>query len=241
MAEEKILVIDDDEDLREIIRMYLESSGYQVVAAEDGISGLKVALSEKPDLIILDMMLPGMDGIEVCQEIRRQMDTPILFLSCKSSAEEKSIGLIAGGDDYISKPFEPIELIARVKAHLRRNRMLGKEPSLNNSKDGIISYGALDINKTRFTVFINNQEVILSPKEFKILSFFAENPYTVFSNEQIFQALWGTQSYGDNRTVLVHISNLRKKLENIPDNPIYIQTVKGVGYKLCSVSEPSSE
>ncbi|MDR5658468.1 response regulator transcription factor [Serpentinicella sp. ANB-PHB4] len=230
MSGERILVVDDDSDIREIISLYLEKEGYDVLTASDGNQALKHAFSSKPDLIILDMMLPGLDGIEVCQEIRKKLVTPILFLSCKSTPNDKSIGLIAGGDDYMSKPFETMELIARVKAHLRRNRMLDIGHNLN--KDiGIINYPGLIIDLSSHSVVSNNNEVTLSPREFQLLTLLAQSPNVVFSNEELFQTLWGTESYGDYRTVMVHISNIRKKIEQDAKNPIFIQTIKGVGYR----------
>ncbi|HBV88584.1 MAG TPA: DNA-binding response regulator [Desulfosporosinus sp.] len=234
MAGETILVVDDDDDIREIITMYLENEGFQVISAFDGTQALAYANSVNPDLIILDMMLPDLDGIEVCQELRKNQSTPIIFLSCKSTPTDKSIGLIAGGDDYMSKPFDAIELLARVKAHLRRNRILESSNSLN-TKSQLICYPGLTIDLNRYSVVVNGQNVILSPKEFQLLELLAQNPNTVFSNEQLFKSLWGTDSFGDHRTVMVHISNIRKKLKQDSKNPVFIQTIKGIGYKFCLV------
>jgi len=178
------------------------------------------------------MMLPDLDGIEVCQELRKNQSTPIIFLSCKSTPTDKSIGLIAGGDDYMSKPFDAIELLARVKAHLRRNRILESSNSLN-TKSQLICYPGLTIDLNRYSVVVNGQDVILSPKEFQLLELLAQNPNKVFSNEQLFKSLWGTDSFGDHRTVMVHISNIRKKLKQDSKNPVFIQTIKGIGYKFC--------
>jgi len=234
LAGETILVVDDDDDIREIITMYLENEGFQVISAFDGTQALAYANSVNPDLIILDMMLPDLDGIEVCQELRKNQSTPIIFLSCKSTPTDKSIGLIAGGDDYMSKPFDAIELLARVKAHLRRNRILESSNSLN-TKSQLICYPGLTIDLNRYSVVVNGQNVILSPKEFQLLELLAQNPNTVFSNEQLFKSLWGTDSFGDHRTVMVHISNIRKKLKQDSKNPVFIQTIKGIGYKFCLV------
>ncbi len=232
MAGENILVVDDDEDIREIISMYLENEGYHVIQAIDGNQALLYALSANPDLIILDMMIPGLDGIEVCQELRKKISTPIIFLSCKSTPNDKSIGLIAGGDDYMSKPFDAMELLARVKAHLRRNRMLQSSDYVTD-QNKLICYPGLTINLDHHLVSVDNHEVILSPKEFQLLVLLAKNPNVVFSNEQLFETLWGSESFGDYRTVMVHISNIRKKIEQDPKNPTFIQTIKGVGYKFC--------
>lgn len=229
MAGETILIIDDDQDIQEIISLYLEKDGYHVISAFDGFEGVKFALTTKPDLIILDMMLPGLDGIEACQEMRKELTVPIIFLSCKGDPIDKSIGLTAGGDDYMSKPFEGMELVARVKAHLRRNRMIEK----HNKPDNILSYPGLKIDLNSFSVLANEKLINLSPKEFQLLALLAQNPNTVFSSEQLFQALWGTDSFGDHRTIMVHISNIRKKIEKNPAKPLYIKTIKGAGYKFC--------
>ncbi|MDD4296123.1 MAG: response regulator transcription factor [Ruminiclostridium sp.] len=232
MAEEKILLVDDDADIREIITLYLQNERYNVITAEDGSKAVSMALSEQPDLIILDMMLPVMDGIEVCQELRKSLKTPIIFLSCKSSATEKSLGLIAGGDDYMGKPFEPIELIARIKAHLRRNNMNNNELlSSSGVKASTITYAGLTIDIGNYCVTVNGEDIPLPPKELQILALLAQNPNTVISSEQLFRDLWGVESFGDYRTIMVHISNLRKKIEADPKNPEFIQTIKGVGYK----------
>jgi DNA-binding response OmpR family regulator len=227
LAGETILIVDDDEDIREILKLYLKKENYQVISAGDGNQAVTYALTANPDLIILDMMLPGLDGIEICQEIRKQLTTPIIFLSCKSTPVEKSLGLTAGGDDYMSKPFDAMELLARVKAQLRRNRMLKTE----NNQDNFLIYPGLTIDLTSLSVVAYGQLVALSPKEFQLLSLLAQNPNTVFSSEQLFQLLWGMESLGDNRTIMVHISNLRKKIERDPANPIFIKTIKGAGYK----------
>lgn len=234
MAGETILIVDDDEDIREIITLYLEKEGYRVISASDGNQALACALSDNPDLIIMDMMLPGLDGIEVCQEIRKKLSSPIIFLSCKSTPSDKSMGLIAGGDDYMSKPFDSMELLARVKAHLRRSRMMMQENSEDiTTTSNLICYPGLTIDLNSYTVTANGQETILSPKEFQLLTLLAQNPNTLFSNEQLFQALWGAESLGDYRTVMVHISNIRKKVEQNPKRPSFIQTIKGAGYKFC--------
>ncbi|ABR47942.1 two component transcriptional regulator, winged helix family [Alkaliphilus metalliredigens QYMF] len=233
MAGETILVVDDDEDIREIITLYLEKEGYQVILAMDGHQALECAFSFNPDLVILDMMIPGLDGIEVCQALRKNLSTPIIFLSCKSTPSDKSIGLIAGGDDYMSKPFDTMELLARIKAHLRRNRIL-ENSNYSNAQNKRLCYGDLTINLDNHSVVVYGQEIILSPKEFQLLTLLAKNPNRVFSNEQLFETLWATESFGDHRTVMVHISNIRKKIERDAKKPALIQTVKGVGYKFCA-------
>lgn len=230
MSGETILIVDDDTDIREIVTLYLGKEGYHIVLACDGKQALEQAFSVNPDLIILDMMLPHLDGIEVCQALRKKLTTPIIFLSSKSASSDKAIGLIAGGDDYMSKPFDTMELLARVKAHLRRNRILERPNSTNNNA---ICYPGLTIDLNSYSVKANGKDVILSPKEFQLLALLAQNPNTVFSNEQLFQTLWGSESFGDFRTVMVHISNIRKAIEPDNRNPIFIKTIKGAGYKFC--------
>ncbi|MGI6450748.1 MAG: response regulator [Desulfitobacteriia bacterium] len=229
MAGERILIVDDDEDIREVLTLYLQREGYQVIAAEDGRQAVSAALAANPDLIILDMMLPGLDGIEVCQEIRKKLTSPIIFLSCKGEPLDKSMGLMAGGDDYMSKPFEAIELLARVKAHLRRSRMI----QASNNAGSILTFPGLSIDLASYSVEANGELILLAPKEFQLLALLAQNPNTVFKSEDLFQAIWGTDCLGDYRTLMVHISNIRKKIEKNPANPVYIQTIKGVGYKFC--------
>lgn len=230
LAGETILVVEDDADIREIVTMYLEKEGYDVISVADGIKALTSAFTVNADLIILDMMLPGLDGIEVCQELRKKLSTPIIFLSCKGSALDKSIGLMAGGDDYMSKPFEPVELLARVKAHLRRNRMLQSTQKTSN----ILNFPGLTVDLSSYTVFANERSVTLSPKEFQLLALLVQNPNQVFSSGELYEELWESESLGDHRTVMVHISNIRRKIEKDPTDPVFIQTIKGVGYKFCS-------
>lgn len=222
MAGETILVVDDDEDIREIIALYLAKEGYKIEEASNGLQALAVFAGLNPDLIIMD--------IEVCQEIRKKTDIPIIFLSCKGEPVDKSMGLIAGGDDYMSKPFEAIELLARVKALLRRYRVTQNTFETTNT----ICFPGLMIDLNSYSVLVDGQPVILSPKEFQLLFLLAQNPNTVFSSEELFQAVWNTESYGDFRTVMVHISNIRKKIEKNPNNPVYVKTVKGAGYKFCT-------
>lgn len=228
MAGETILVVDDDSDIREIVTMYLEADNYKVIVAADGYEAISHTDQYNPDLIILDMVLPSLDGIEVCQLIRKNHDSPILFLSSKSTSNDKATGLIAGGDDYISKPFDPKELLARVKAHLRRNRILEQKA---HKAENLILYPNLSIDLKSYIVTAYDREVSLSQMEFQLLTLLAQNPNVVITSEQLFEELWHTESFGDYRTLLVHISNLRKKIERDPRNPVFIHTIKGVGYK----------
>lgn len=230
MARETILVIDDDDDIREIVSMYLEDENYNVLTAKNGHEGLSLAFSENPDLIILDMVMPDLDGIEVCQHMRKKTSSPIIFLSSKSTTTNIYTALMVGGDDYICKPFDSLELIARVKAHLRRNRIIEKTNTQDN-QNNLISYLNLTIDIAHFRVTLDRKEVILSPKEFQLLALLAQNPNIIFSSEELFQSLWGAESLGNYSTIMVHISNIRKKLEQEPKNPTFIHTIKGMGYK----------
>ncbi|OEF98142.1 response regulator transcription factor [Desulfuribacillus alkaliarsenatis] len=227
MAGETILIVDDDCDIREIISMYLQKEGYIVQVATNGYEAIEMTANCNPSLIILDMMLPGLDGIEVCQEIRKTLSTPILFLSCKGTPLDKSMGLTAGGDDYMSKPFDAVELLARVKAQLRRNRILSNVSGAPKK----LEFEDLIVDLNSHSVIARDKLIDLSPKEFQLLALLAQTPNVIFSSEQIFQSLWGADSMGDHRTVMVHISNIRKKIELDPSNSKYIHTVKGVGYK----------
>lgn len=228
MAGEKILVVDDEEEIRDLIGLYLSQNGFQVTATGNGLEAIQLAAAEKPDLIILDILLPGLDGIEVCQELRRNSSIPVLFLSCKGDEADKILGLTVGGDDYITKPFSPAELLARVKAHLRRSRLIGESDPQGKK---LLKFPGLLIDLDSHVVLVEGSPVILSAKEFQILSLLARNKNRVFGLDQIFGSLWGTPDIGDTRTVMVHISNLRKKIEKDPSSPVYIQTIRGVGYR----------
>ncbi len=228
MAREKILLIDDEMDIIELIKQYLIKEEFTIDTATNAKDGMKAIQSFEPDLIILDVMMPDIDGIELCLDIRKITNVPILFLSCKAEEMDKVMALSAGGDDYITKPFQPGELIARVKAHLRRNRLL-----VNNSElEGNIQYGGLKLNMDTREVCVNESMVNLSNKEFEILALLIRNPKRIYSMEQLFQMVWKMDSLdGDARTIMVYISNLRKKIEQNPSDPKYIINVRGVGYK----------
>ncbi|WP_028307893.1 response regulator transcription factor [Desulfitibacter alkalitolerans] len=227
MAGEKILIIDDERDIIQLVTLLLQDERYQVISAESGQQALKLARTEKPDLIILDVFLPDMDGIDVCQELRHFTSVPILFLSCKCDDIDKIVGLRVGGDDYITKPFSPGELIARVKAHLRRSRL----PSTINKHNRIYRYPGLEIDVASHEIRLNHSIVNLSAKEFQILAILAQNPSRIFTADHLFQLVWNLEDFTDTRTVAVHISSLRKKIEPDPAKPRYVLTVRGVGYK----------
>lgn len=223
----KILIIEDDKSIAELEKDYLEINGYSVDIACTGDIGLNKALSEEINLVLLDLMLPGRDGFQICKDIRLKKDIPILMVSAKKEDIDKIRGLGLGADDYIVKPFSPGELVARVKAHLSRyDRLIHKDaPS-----DGIMVRG-LRIDKASRRVYVNNHEVVFTAKEFDLLTFLAVHPDFVFSKDQLFEHLWGYDSYGDISTVTVHIRKIREKVEENPSNPQYIETVWGAGYR----------
>ncbi|WZL73916.1 response regulator transcription factor [Clostridiaceae bacterium 35-E11] len=234
MIREKILVVDDESEIRDLIYLYLNREGFQVLEASNGQEARELTYHERPDLIILDILLPAQDGLELCSQLRKTTDAPIIFLSCKSEDIDKILGLTVGGDDYITKPFSPRELVARVKAHLRRTHLQFRK----NEQKQILRYPGLEIYLSSHSVLVNDKPVFLTAKEFELLTFFAQNPNRVFYTDQIFEKIWKTYGLeGDTRTVMVHISNLRKKIERNPANPKYILTVRGIGYKFNGLLE----
>ena len=228
MANEKILVVDDEKQICTLIKSFLDKEQYMTYTAYDARSALEVLEQIEPELVILDVMLPDISGVDLCLEMRRKTQCPILFLSCKSEELDKIIALSAGGDDYITKPFQSGELIARVKAHLRRNRILASPQKQVRT----FQYEGLYMNLDSHQVLLDEVEVNLTPKEFDILAILIENPKRVFSIDQLFEMVWKTDSLeGDSRTIMVYISNIRKKIEPEGRSIKYIINVRGVGYK----------
>ena len=224
----RILIIEDETAIAELERDYLELSGYEVTIAEDGIKGKKAALEEDFNLVILDLMLPGSDGFEICKTIREAKDIPILMVSAKKDEVDKIRGLGLGADDYMTKPFSPSELVARVKAHLQRyERLVGS--GIRENK--VVETRGLRIDKTARRVFVNGEEKAFTTKEFDLLTYLAENPNRVFSKDELFRAIWDMDSVGDIATVTVHIKKVREKIETDTANPQYIETIWGVGYR----------
>lgn len=224
----KILIIEDERSIAELERDYLEIDGFHVDIDENGESGLKKARNEDYDLIILDLMLPKMDGFEICRHIRLEKDIPILMVSAKKEDIDKIRGLGLGADDYITKPFSPSELVARVKAHISRyERLMGTK----DAKHEEIRIRGLYIDKISRRVFMNSKEVTLTAKEFELLTLLSMNPNRVFSKEELFERIWDLDSIGDIATVTVHIRRLREKIEADPSNPQYIETLWGAGYR----------
>lgn len=230
----KILVVDDEENIVELVKYNLERAGYQVIVAYDGDKALELIGKEKPDLILLDVMLPGTDGLTVCRETNSNSETqniPIIMLSARGEEQDKVMGLEMGADDYITKPFSPRELIARVKARLRRHEQMHTTSYFTNQ----LSVGGLVIDEDRFTVTINGYKQEMTPKEFELLRFLARHPGKVFTRDYLLEKVWGYDYYGDSRTVDVHIRHIRQKLEEAPDSPKLIETVRGVGYRFKEV------
>lgn len=224
----KILIIEDEKAISELEKDYLELSDFEVTIEEDGNQGAARAISEDFDLIILDLMLPGMDGFDICKLIREKKDTPIIMVSAKKDDIDKIRGLGLGADDYMTKPFSPSELVARVKAHLARYERLTSAGVQNNE---VIEIRGLKIDKTARRVYVNGEEKIFTTKEFDLLTFLAENPNHVFSKEELFNKIWNMESVGDIATVTVHIKKIREKIEKSTSKPQYIETIWGVGYR----------
>ncbi len=224
----KILIIEDEEAIADLEKDYLELSGFEVEIQNNGDVGLQEALSKDFDLIILDLMLPGMDGFEVCKRIRDEKNVPILMVSAKKDDIDKIRGLGMGADDYMTKPFSPSELVARVKAHMARyDRLVGSSPKSND----IVEIRGLRIDKTARRVYVDGEEKNFTNKEFDLLTFLAENPNHVFTKEELFRKIWGMESIGDIATVTVHIKKIREKIEYDSAKPQYIETIWGVGYR----------
>ena len=224
----KILIIEDEEAIADLEKDYLELSGFKVEVANDGETGLNKALNEEFDMFILDLMLPGVDGFEICKQIREKKDTPIIMISAKKDDIDKIRGLGLGADDYMTKPFSPSELVARVKAHLARySRLTGSAVEKNK----IIEIRGLKIDKTARRVWVNGEERNFTTKEFDLLTFLASHPNHVYSKEELFREIWDMESIGDIATVTVHIKKIREKIELDTSNPQYIETIWGVGYR----------
>ncbi|MFC4809448.1 response regulator [Paenibacillus sp. GCM10023250] len=227
MTGSKILVVDDEADITELISLYMEREGYLVRATDNGEDAVALAASFRPDLIILDIQLKHMDGFDVCKQVRSVSDVPILFVSCKNDDTDIIHGLTVGGDDYMTKPFSPSQLVARVKAHLRRQSVNDRR----RAADEVLRFDRLVIDLPGRTVHVGDKEVFLSAKEFELLVRLAKSPNRAFALDDLYTIVWGHDSMGDTRTLMVHVSNLRKKIEPDPANPTYIVTVRGVGYK----------
>ncbi|WP_369809271.1 response regulator transcription factor [uncultured Clostridium sp.] len=229
MMNKNILIVDDDENIRNLLGIYLENEGFSFIKASNAKEAIKIIENKKIDLILLDIMMPHMDGIEACMKIRKEKNMPIIMISAKSEDMDKIHGLTAGADDYITKPFNPLELIARVKAQLRRYQKYNVEANNLKSK---IEIGDLLIDTDTRQVWVGEKEIRLTPKEFDILELLAINKGIVLSIRKIYEKVWREDFFKSDNTVTVHITNLREKIEVDPKNPIYIKTIWGMGYKI---------
>ncbi len=224
----RILIIEDEVEIADLEKDYLELSGFEVAIANAGDTGLDMALKEDFDLVVLDLMLPGMDGFEVCKSIREKKNIPILMVSAKKDDIDKIRGLGLGADDYMTKPFSPSELVARVKAHMARyERLVGSHSKEND----IVEIRGIRIDKTARRVYVDGVEKVFTSKEFDLLTFLAENPNHVYTKEELFREIWNMESVGDIATVTVHIKKIREKIEYDTSKPQYIETIWGVGYR----------
>ena len=225
MTKRKILVVDDDHKIVDIVRLYLEKDGYRVLVAYDGLAALELARQKQPDLIVLDLMLPGMDGLDVCRILRTESEVPIIMLTARTTEEDKLVGLELGADDYVTKPFSPRELVARVRTVLRR---VGKEAPQGPAE---LRFADLLIDRRSHEVRVRGELVPLTPTEFKLLEVLAGEPGRAFTRLELLDRVFGYDFEGFERTVDVHVKNLRKKIEPDPTQPTYVKTVYGVGYK----------
>lgn len=226
MAKQKILVIDDEENVCELVSLYFGKAGYEVVCAADGVEGLDTLREQRPDIVILDLMLPGIDGVDVCKEIRKTSNVPLIMLTARVDEVDRVLGLEIGADDYVTKPFSPRELLARVKAVLRRSAY-----APNPDEQQVLKMPGLSVSRISREVVVGEERVALTPKEFDLLWFLASNRNRVFTREQLLEQVWAYQEfYGDERTVDQHIKRLRRKIE-INGSPCRITTIWGVGYK----------
>ena len=218
-----ILIAEDDDDIRSLLRLYLEGEGYRVLEAPDGAAALRLAREESPDMAVLDVMMPEMNGFELTQALRKYSDIPILILSAKSQDNDKILGLNLGADDYIAKPFNPVEIVARVKAQLRRS---------NRTTGSTLTVRDLTLDTASFQLWKDGRQILLTPMEYKILAMLMRSPGRIFTKIQLYEGAIGTYFEGDDNTMMVHISKLREKIEDDPKNPRYIITVRGLGYKI---------
>lgn len=232
MKETRILVVDDEQEIADLLELYLISDGYQVVKSSDALEGLAIMERKKIDLVLLDIMMPKMDGLEMCRRIREKHNVPIIMVSAKTQELDKIVGLTTGADDYVTKPFNPLELMARVKSQLRRYRDLNPANEKKEEEDSTIRLNHVTIIKETHQVFVDGESVKLTPIEFDILYLLASHPGRVFSTDEIFEKVWNEKVYEANNTVMVHIRRLRGKMKDDTRTDKIITTVWGVGYKI---------
>jgi DNA-binding response OmpR family regulator len=224
-----ILIADDEEDIRNLIKISLEENGYSVLTAQNGREAWDILASQDVHLAILDVMMPVMDGFNLLRKIREHSTIPVIFLTARTDEIDKVLGLGLGADDYIAKPFSVAELLARVGAQLRRNN---EYLSTKEKSPVIITYGDLSVDKEKCCAYKNGEPIELGAKEYKLLLFFLEHPEKVFTKRQLYQAVWDEEYYFDDNTIMVHISRIRNRIEDDPQNPKYLKTIRGIGYKL---------
>ena len=229
--QKRILIIEDDASIAELQKDYLEVAGFDVCVCVDGLDGLRVLQDNEVDLLLLDIMLPGMDGLEILRIMKEDKGIPVLLVSAKKEEIDKIKGLSLGADDYITKPFSPGELVARVRTHLENYERLKHRFSEGTKKGSTMTIRGLKIEKDSHRVFVLGQEVSLAQKEFGLLLYLAQNPNRVFGREELFERVWGLEALGDSATVTVHIARVREKIEIDPSNPQYVETVWGAGYR----------
>ncbi|ABZ84153.1 two-component response regulator [Heliomicrobium modesticaldum Ice1] len=232
MEGKKVLIVEDDTKIQQLLVLYLEKKGYRTAVAQRGAEALRLFESEQPDLILLDILLPDMDGYQICQEIRSCSNVPILFMSCMKEADNIIQALKLGGDDYITKPFDPKVLMARVEAKLRRAPIFRRTaPTEEPAPARILVFDDLEIDLANYRVAVGGQPVSLAAKELQLLFFLAQHPNQVFTAQELYTRIWGYKDIGDYRTVMTHISNIRKKIKTDPSAPERIQNIRGFGYK----------
>jgi DNA-binding response OmpR family regulator len=222
-----ILIVEDEQDIRELLEIHLSKEGYNIFTAEDGIQALDIFQNKDIDIALLDIMIPKINGFKVLQKIRETSEIPVIFITAREEESDKILGLGLGADDYVLKPFSPIEIIARVKAQLRRYYKYS-----NKTHKTEIIIGELMLDKESCSIYKNELELALNPKEYRLLAFILENPGKVYTKKQLYEIVWENPYYGDSNTIMVHISHIREKIESDPKNPIYLKTIRGIGYKM---------
>lgn len=228
----KILVVEDDKDIAEVIRLYLENEGFEVIQAQDGLTGYELVQSEKVNLAVVDIMLPRLNGYDLVRKVRENSNIPLLILSAKNLDSDKILGLNLGADDYMTKPFNPLELVARVKSNIRRYYSLGSRQEEEEKEEKIWQVGELVLDEDAVTLTKGGAPVVITPTEYKMLALFMKSPGKVFTKQQIYQEVNGECYVNDDNTLMVHISNLRDKIEDNPREPKYIKNIRGIGYKI---------
>ena len=222
-----VLIVEDEQDIRELLEIHLSKEGYKIFTAEDGIQALDIFEKKDIDIALLDVMIPKIDGFKVLKKIRETSEIPVIFITAREQEADKILGLGLGADDYVIKPFSPIEIVARVKAQLRRYYKYS-----NKTHKTEIIIGELTLDKESCCIYKNNSELTLNPKEYRLLEFILENPGKVYTKRQLYEIVWKNPYYGDSNTIMVHISHIREKIESDPKNPKYLKTIRGIGYKM---------